>query len=331
MPRALQLIVNPHAGAGRARRALPAVERTLRRTGHDVRTTATRSLAHAQDLAAQAVADGRVAVALGGDGLVGRVAGVVAGEGGLLGVLPGGRGNDFARSAKIPGRPVPACRVLSRGEVRTVDLGEAHALGEMPTSGELPTLGEVPGRFFLGIASAGIDGVVQERVARARLPLGRLTYAAAALTSVAGWRPVRFRLVADGESYDVVGWSCAAAGSGVYGGGMRLAPDASLTDGLLDVVTSGATSRAAFVRALPRLIRGTHVRLPTVRVRRAAVVELSADRPLTLWADGEPVGPLPCRVSVRPGALRVLLPAGPPARRARQPTGPDRPGVPALS
>lgn len=308
MPRPLQLVVNPRAGAGRARRALPAVERALRRAGHDVRSTTTRDLAHAGDLAAAAVADGRVAVAFGGDGLVGRVAGVVARDGGLLGVLPGGRGNDFARSVGIPGRAVAACRVLTHGVLHAVDLGD------------------VAGRAFLGVASAGVDGLVQERAAR--LPLGRLSYAAAALGAVAGWQPVTFRVVADGRPHEVTGWSCAAANSGVYGGGMRLAPHASLTDGLLDVVTVGATSRPAFVRAVPRLFRGSHLGLPTVQVRRAVVVELAAadpGRPLTLWADGEPVGALPCRVTVRPGALRVLLPHDTPVGTQTR-AGPDAAG-----
>ncbi|MDT7573313.1 MAG: hypothetical protein QOE05_3487, partial [Actinomycetota bacterium] len=102
MSRRLQLIVNPTAGRGRASKLLPAVEAALRSAGHDLVVTPTRSLEHADELVNAALADDRVAVAMGGDGIVGRVAGGVASAGGVMGVLPGGRGNDFCRAAGIP-------------------------------------------------------------------------------------------------------------------------------------------------------------------------------------------------------------------------------------
>ncbi len=294
MRRRLSLVVNPAAGAGRARRLLPRVEAALHATGHDVLVRATRSLAHTDEVAAQAVADGRVVVALGGDGTVGRAAGAVAAAGGLLGVLPGGRGNDFARATGLGRDPVAACRVLAHGEERRVDLGAVRS-----AAGQAD---------FLGIASVGFDSEVQERVLRSRLPLGRLVYVAGAVRTLAQWRHARFRGSVDGDELDVVGWAVAVANSGVYGGGMRLAPEASVEDGRLDVVTTGATSRRRFLRALPRVFAGTHVSDPSVRVRPARAVELSADRPFRVFADGDPVGALPCSVTVRPGALRVLLP-----------------------
>jgi diacylglycerol kinase family enzyme len=90
---------------------------------------------------------------------------------------------------------------------------------------------------------------------------------------------------------------------------MRLAPDASVEDGRLDVVATSQTSRLTFLRALPKVFKGTHVNEPSVSVRTARVVELAADRPFRVFADGDPVAALPCTVTVRPGALRVLLPA----------------------
>lgn len=291
MERRLALVVNPAAGGGRAARALPAVEGALRAAGHDVVVSRTRSLAHAQELGAAAVADGRVAVAMGGDGVVGRVAGAVARSGGVLGVLPGGRGNDFCRAVGIPRDPVAAADVLSDGAERAVDLGWCA---------------DVP---FLGIASIGFDSAVQERCLTSRLPLGQLLYLYGALATVATWRHARFECVVDGDPLTVTGWSVAVANTGVYGGGMRLAPQASVEDGRLDVVTSAATSKARFLRALPKVFAGTHVNEPTVDVRLATVVELSADRPFRVFADGDPAAVLPCTVTVQPGALRVLLPA----------------------
>ena len=290
--RRVALVVNPAAGGGRARRLLPAVEQALRGAGHDLLVSGTRSLEHVDELVGAALADDRVVAAMGGDGVVGRAAGAVSAGGGLLAVLPGGRGNDFARAVGIDRDPVAACALLSGGVERAIDLGD------------------VDGTAFLGIASIGFDSAVQERALVTRLPLGRAVYLSAALVTVAGWRHARFSGAVDGAPFALHGWSVAVANSGVYGGGMRLAPDASVEDGRLDVVTTSATSRARFLRALPRVFRGTHVREASVAVRPARVVALAADRPFRVFADGDPVGALPCTVSVRPGALRVLLPAG---------------------
>ncbi len=288
--RRLQLVVNPSAGGGRAARLLPSVEAALRSAGHDLVVTPTRSLEHADELTAAAVADDRVAVAMGGDGIVGRVAGTVASHRGVLGVLPGGRGNDFCRAVGIPADAVAACAVLAEGTVKAIDIGD------------------VDGAAFVGIASVGFDSDVQERVLRSRLPLGQLVYLYGSLATVASWRPATFTATLDGRPMSVTGWSVAVANSGVYGGGMRLAPDASVEDGLFDVVSSATTSRLAFLRALPKVFKGTHVNEPTVQVERASTVTLDADRPFRVFADGDPVGSLPCTVTIRPGALRVVLP-----------------------
>ena len=292
MHRRLQLVVNPAAGGGRARRLLPGVEATLRTAGHDLVVTPTRSLEHADELAAAAVEDDRVVVAMGGDGIVGRVAGTVANRGGLLGVLPGGRGNDFCRAVGIPRKARTACAVLSEGVEQPVDLGF------------------VGDTAFLGIASVGFDSDVQERVLTSRLPLGQLVYLYGSLVTVARWRPASFTCILDGDAIDVRGWSVAVANSGVYGGGMRMAPQASVQDGLLDVVMTAATSRRTFLRALPKVFSGTHVHEPSVSVRTATTITLTADRSFRVFADGDPVATLPCEVTVRPDALRVLLPAG---------------------
>jgi YegS/Rv2252/BmrU family lipid kinase len=293
--RRLQLVVNPSAGGGRAGTLLPRIEASLRGTGHDLVVTPTRSLAHADELAAQAVGDDRVVVALGGDGIVGRVAGAVAAAGGVLGVLPGGRGNDFCRAVGIPRDAVSACAVLSDGEQRAVDLGVVTGPDGAETA-------------FVGIASIGFDSDVQERALTSRLPLGRLVYLYASLATVVSSRHALFSCRVDGEPLELRGWSVAVSNSGTYGGGMRLAPAASVEDGELDVVTSAATSRLRFLRALPKVFRGTHVDEPTIDVRRARTVSLAADRPFRVFADGDPVAALPCTVTVRPAALQVLLP-----------------------
>src|SRR3954468_15017173 len=119
------LIVNPHAGAGRAVRLLPAVEAALRAQGRPFRVERTTSMEHARELARDARDAGELVAAMGGDGLTGAVAGELRDGAGVLVVLPGGRGNDFARKLGIPHDPVAACELLETGVERRIDLAEA--------------------------------------------------------------------------------------------------------------------------------------------------------------------------------------------------------------
>lgn len=286
----LLLVVNPAAAGGKTLRHLPAVVAALEGAGHDTVVAHTRDIAHAEELGRRAAAEAQVAVAFGGDGLVGRVAGAVAAAGGTLAVLPGGRGNDFARVLGVPRDPATAAAGLASARLARLDLGE------------------VDGTSFLGIASLGFDSVVQQIAAQTRLPLGQLVYLYATLRAVVRWQPATFRVTLDGAAHSVTGWSVAVANSGVYGGGMRLAPGADLSDGQLDVVTTARTGRLKLLRVLPKVFAGTHLREPSVRVARAARIGIEADRPFTVYADGDPVGELPCAVRVHPGALPILVP-----------------------
>lgn len=284
----LQLVVNPNAGGGRGLRVLPAYERLL--AGHDVVTALTRDLDHAETLAAEAIADGRTVVAVGGDGLAGRLAGAVAEQDGLLAVLPGGRGNDFARSMGVPADPQAAVRALEASTEQRIDLGD------------------VDGRSFLCIASVGFDSDVQEFALHTRLPLGGAVYTVGALRTVLTWRPATFSVQVDGAPADFRGWSVVMANTPYYGGGMKVAPDADVADGRLDVLTTSAIGRLRFLTNFRRLFAGTHVSMPEISVTRTDRVLVDADRPFRVFADGDPIATLPCTVSLRPGALRVLVP-----------------------
>jgi len=310
VPAGICLIVNPSAGGGRSARLAPEMEAALRGRGLTVRRVDTRDVAHARALAREAASAGETVVALSGDGLVG----VIADElreipGARLGVLPGGRGNDLARVLEIPGETAGACDVVAHGTPRPLDLGLVRELA-----------GEDAGRAFVGIASAGFDSDAN-RIANEAPPwLGGLVYAYGALRALLSWRPARFELELDGgERHTVSGYTVAVANSRAYGGGMYVAPDARLDDGMLDIVVIERTSRLRFLANLPRVFKGTHVELPAVRVLRAASVTISADRPFTMYADGDPIGELPVRVSALRGAVEVITPARAPAALAANP------------
>lgn len=296
MQRRIRLIVNPASGGGRALQALPTVEASLERMGLPYETHRTTDLGHGRELALAGAAAGETIVTLSGDGLVGAVAGALARceHQAVLGVLPGGRGNDLVRVLGIPLDDLEAaCAVLRDGVERPLDVG---CLGT--------------DRPFIGIASLGFDSDANRIANEAPSRLGNLVYAYGALRALAAWKPATFTLALDGAPpRTVTGYSVAFANSKAYGGGMYLAPDAELDDGLLDVVITGAVSKLRFLSQLPKVFKGTHVDNPEVEVVRARTIELSADRPFTIYADGDPIGDLPARVTVLPRAVQVLCPA----------------------
>lgn len=290
--RRLSLIVNPSAAGGRASLSLADVRAALGDYGLAHHVEWTRSLEHARELALSAAAAGEVAVAFGGDGLLGAVAGALKHSNGVVGVLPGGRGNDFGRVLGIPLDPRAACEVLANGVVRALDLGQAGA------------------STFIGIASCGFDSEANRIANETKVVRGNMVYAYGALRALAGWRPATFTVVFDGgEPRTFTGYSIATANSKAFGGGMMLAPDASLQDGMLDVVMIRDMPRLRYLRLLPTVFSGRHVRQPTVEIVRAREVEISAERPFVMYADGDPVAELPLAVRALPGAVKVIGPA----------------------
>lgn len=283
---AYHLIANPTAGGGRARRAALHWMGALRSQGHRADLVWSHDLWSLGPTVDAAVASGAVPVAVGGDGLVGAVAGLAAERGVTMGVLPCGRGNDFARSLGIRRRN--ALDALVRGVEIQVDLGRAG------------------GRWFTGSASVGFDAVVVDRASRMAWCRSAAVYALATLASLPAWEPQQIEVWIDGIDHSFVGHLAAACNSGTYGGGMRIAPDARMDDGALDVVMIGPTSRSSFLAYAWRLWRGTHVRHPAVRVVRGERVRLRADPPL-LVLDGEVTAPVD-EIGVVRGALHVLAP-----------------------
>jgi YegS/Rv2252/BmrU family lipid kinase len=295
------LIVNPAAGGGKAGRLAPAVTQALGDHGLSVRREDTRDLDHARELGLEAARAGETVLALSGDGMLGAIADALrAVPGAILGVLPGGRGNDFARVLGIPEDAVAACATIAAGVPRPIDLGLVEAGGVS--------------RAFIGIASLGFDSEANRIANEAPAWLGGQVYAYAALRALMSWRPARLEIELDppGERHSFTGYTVAAANSRAYGGGMRMAPEALLDDGLLEVIAVEHVGKASFLANLPKVFAGTHVELPSVRVFRAREVAIGADRPFTAYADGDPIGELPLRVSALRGAISMIVPVDAP-------------------
>jgi diacylglycerol kinase (ATP) len=241
-------------------------------------------------------------VAVGGDGTIGAMAAAVSAAGGVLGIIPAGRGNDLARMLGIPADPARAAAVLLRGGYRMVDL-IGVAAGDGPEQ-------VVAGSVYLGIPAEGA-----RLAAASRLPAGGLGYQVGGLRALLAWQPTAFTVdTGSAETCAIFTGCCVVvANSGYFAGGMHAAPEADISDGLLDVITVREGSRLSFIRVMLLAGQGKHTRLDQVGTAQAAGVTVCADRDLCAGADGEP---LPCasplaagtllRIRALPGALRVV-------------------------
>ncbi|SDE57360.1 YegS/Rv2252/BmrU family lipid kinase [Streptomyces griseoaurantiacus] len=286
-------VVNPTAGGSTAAAALLKVARPLREAGAELETEYSDSLTHAQELARRAGERGRVVLAVGGDGIAGGIGGALSGTGTVLGLIPAGRGNDFARALGLPTDPAALARVLLHHAPRSVDTVEIESAVHHRT-------------VVLGSVYAGVDALANRHANHTALLRGAASYYAGGLRAVATWRPARYRVTVDGEEHAHHGYTVVAANSPYYGSGRLIAPDARVDDGLLEVVMISHAPRRLFFALMRELRTGAHVDRLQVRVLRGRAIRIEADRPVPYGADGEVEATLPVTARVLPGALDVL-------------------------
>jgi YegS/Rv2252/BmrU family lipid kinase len=287
----LCVMCNPSAAGGRGLAQLSEAEAQLTDIGCQYRVVYTESLDHAETQARVAARAHEAVVAVGGDGLIGRLAGALQGQSSPLAIVPAGRGNDFARVMGIPTSARAAIRMAVEGQEHTIDIGEVN------------------GQAFVGIASVGFDSLANSIANEMHVFSGRAVYLVAALRALWRWRQATFEVSYGTHTHTLTGYSVAVANSKAYGGGMLLAPYAELDDGKFDVLMVGHKTKPRFLQTMPKVFRGAHLTDPAVSLLRTDEVRIAADRSFTVYADGEPLANLPVTVRTKPAALRVI--AGP--------------------
>lgn len=278
------LLVGPSSGSGQGAEEAAA----FRRQVPDAVVLGGTTRDEALDQARKAVAGGLdVLVAVGGDGTAHLALQAVAGTSTALAIVPTGTGNDLATCLGVPTSGAAAAAAVLAGDSTAVD---AVRVGD---------------RWFGCILGTGFDAAVNERANRMRWPRGRRRYDLATLLELRTFRPQAVVLTLDGRRLERSVMLVALGNARSYGGGMRMCPDASLTDGLLDVVVVNPLARRRLIALFPRLFKGTHVSDAAVEVHRAREVVLEG-APLAVYADGEAFGRLPLTCTVVPGAVRVI-------------------------
>ncbi len=297
------IVYNPVAGQGRARQLAHAVADMLGTRGRRATTHATVGRGDAERAAARAIdehqGDGPLCVvACGGDGTMQEVANAVARarpDRAIMGLAPSGRCNDFARALGVDTMPEHIVDLLTDADARPVDLGR---IGD---------------RYFCTIAATGFDAAVSRFVNDMRMPLrGPTAYVYGTLRVLLRYRTPTLRLSGGFDAYEGPVFLAACANTALYGGAMRIAPDANPFDGLFAVCLVTQTTRRRVLRMLRGVMTGRHVDLPEVRILRTSrlIIEpVTPDHRIEIWADGEPISRPPVTIETAPAAVRIPLPA----------------------
>jgi len=310
------LVVNPTAGRGRALKILPTVMSELLRglPEGSLKVLQAKTYQEAKDFCAAAVATARLTadardalVVMGGDGIMHLGVNAAGGTGVPLGMIPAGTGNDLCRSIGLPLDPVKAARVIVGGHVLSMDL--TSVVGRL-AHGDTH-------RYVGSVVATGYDARVGIRGGSMPKAWGSLAYAIAALAELKAFEPVHYRLRVDGQEMAFPAMFVAVANGGYYGGGMHVAPTASVTDGLLNLTIAAPVSKTTLLRLLPRMFSGAFVSDPAITQMTAKEVIVDGDRLIGV-ADGEALGNPPFGVTCEPGALSVFVPNPDPLAQRRR-------------
>ncbi len=308
------MIVNPRSASGATQDNWSATASELRSHFGPYSVEFTRAPGHAIELAKGGAKAGRsLIIACGGDGTINEVANGILNSGfdAELGILPSGTGGDFRRTLGIPNSSREAAVCLRNGKTRKMDVGKVTFSDPD---------GKTVSRYFLNVSSVGLAADVIKRVKSAKtfdwLPVeslrGRANFAVSALQEVLDLEPLLVRVrFDDGNEHTIQTIAFCIANARYFGGGMMIAPDAKISDGLLDVINIGDIGTAKILTNAYSIYLGTHQSLAEVKGRLAKKIEISSADPLStilLETDGELPGKLPATFEVLPDALRVRVP-----------------------
>jgi YegS/Rv2252/BmrU family lipid kinase len=306
-PEKIAFIVNPNAAKGSIGKEWPRIKAVAENRLGPFQSYVTGKPAEATRFARMALRAGaELVICVGGDGTLNEVINGFMGEDGhpvrpdaVLGFIPRGTGCDFRRSALVPRDVNEALDLICSTEARLLDLGCLEYTDHDGASAR---------RYFHNVTSFGLGGEVDERVNRGgNLFGGFVSFIWATLVSLLAYNKKHIRLrVDDAFDQQVKTWNVAVANGQYHGGGMWVAPAASLTDGLFHVTVVGDLSLPKVFRELPNLYNGKIYQVKKVRTLTGKRVEADSDQRVLLDVDGEQPGRLPAVIEMVPGKLRFI-------------------------
>ncbi|MBM4349475.1 MAG: diacylglycerol kinase family lipid kinase [Deltaproteobacteria bacterium] len=288
------VIVNPVAGGGKTLRLLPSVKRWFSQSSHDLLYEITSTPDEMRSKIMAAPARGMDAILLsGGDGTVHQALPAIVETGLPFGYLPCGRGNDFARNIGLPADLKSNCSFLSAPSFRKLDLPSINQ--------------KIP---FAAIAYVGFDGEVN-RLANDHKGYfgGTLGYIICVLKTLKNFKPFEVEITIDDHTWRERVMMVSIANAPFYGGGMKIAPQALMDDGLLDICIVKEISNLELLRQFPKVFKGTHVTHPRIMMATGKKIKITSDEERELFADGEHAGKLPAECTIGSRTIRVLAPS----------------------
>jgi len=293
LPKKIKVIVNPNAGGGQGRQCFPLLREKLLERRIPFHLQFSESAEHVTLLARQAQTEGyNIIVTCGGDGTAHRALQAMVGSHAVLGFVPLGRGNDLPRNLGIPEDLESACSLLSRGQVRRIDLIQVNE-----------------DLYMAGVGGIGFDAEVNVIANRLNRYLsGKATYILPLLLKTLTYRPKKIALQLDRDYLKGLILMVAFGNIRSYGRGMQITPLAEPDDGLLDVCWIDPVKKLRLYRFFPTVYSGEHLDKPEVHYYRTSTVQAKSTTPLDLYGDGEFLCKTPFNLRVLPRSLRVLVP-----------------------
>jgi diacylglycerol kinase (ATP) len=291
--------INPVAGGTKGQAVGQEVLALLEAAGQQVINLSGESMIAARDRIDNAIYRQAIDVLLvvGGDGMAHLGTNVCAQKNIPMAIIPAGTGNDAAGLLGMPLADTKACM-----ELILENLSAPKSIDALRITHGIKTT------WALGSGSAGFDALVNARANKMKWPKGPNRYYVAMLLELAKFKPIKYQSVIDGNPKDFEAMLCVVSNTGVFGGGMLVVPDASVTDGVLDVLLVKKMSRFKFVTIFPKVYKGTHITDKDVEILRASKISIAAIG-MPIYSDGEYVGQAPFEAEVVPGALQVIAPS----------------------
>jgi len=231
-------------------------------------------------------------IAVGGDGLVNLCLQHLAQSGLTLGVIPAGTGNDFARAVGVNKMSITEIfNLYTRTDPVKIDLGHVKS--------------STAEKWFVQVLSTGFDAEVNSRANKIKRPKGKSKYTIATVRTLARFKPINYKIDIDSKKFDQSAMLFTIANGETYGGGMRICPGASNSDGIFEILLVRPVSRFVLLTIFPKVFKGNHIPHQKIDTYRAKVVTISA--PTSAYADGEYVANLPITVTNVGNALSTWL------------------------
>jgi diacylglycerol kinase (ATP) len=301
--------VNPASGAGRAGREWAAVESWLPSSGLPYEVALTARPLHATEIAQHAVLESRpLVVAVGGDGTLNEVLNGFFRNGALIpttskmAMVPLGTGGDFRRTLRIPSDPKQAIDVLRSGLVRRLDAGYVTYQTDDGATGV---------RHFINIADAGLGGDVVFQMGNGTKRFGSAAYTLGGARALLGYKNKPMTVNIDGSTHDLPkAQQVVVANCQFFGGGMQMAPSASPTDGVFDVILIKDAGKIETMRGMNDFRAGKHLdqNNPKIELMYGKRISVSSPEKVRIDVDGEAVGFLPALFEIQPGAIEFVTP-----------------------